>query len=62
MTVKVDSVFITKDHQVMIVVEDIDDDVAIFRYVTARHPTLVGKTYWAYVANLTNGTHWYQLV
>jgi hypothetical protein len=60
--VKVGSVFITKDHETMIVIESIDRDVVIFRYITAHAQHRVGTTDWAYTLNLIDAdAFWYQI-
>lgn len=59
---KVGSVFITNDHEAMIVIEEVDHDVAIFRYITSYSARLVGTTDWAYVRNLQmDDGPWFQI-
>lgn len=59
---KVGSVFITRDHEAMIVIESIDRDVAIFRYITSHVQRRVGTTDWAYISNVTaDDSQWYQI-
>lgn len=49
------SVFISRHDDVLIVVEGVDADRAIFRYVVTNSSQHLGKVDWAYISALKDG-------
>ena len=62
MTLTVGSVFIMDNPMTMIVVEDIDDGVVIFRYILSVTPTRVGKKDWGLAVSFSQSTNIWQQI
>ncbi len=54
------SVFIEKDRNTVVIVEELYSDHFTFRYIVTDSPAHLGKTDWAFYANFRDG-RWEQI-
>ncbi len=55
---RVGSVFIRKENDTTILIEQVDAERAVFRYIVCDSARLLGKRDWAFVVRLLDGQLW----